>query len=136
MNECPETNIDTLTIDTSEAREELAHLQRTADLTGREIIDGAQKAFSTVVLTAEIFGMVIPRYLNLLASSVFMASRTFYALATAETMSVWLAVKAGLTFSIASMLFYQAIQIQHQETEAAQTSAKIIQLISLYSGSF
>ena len=136
MRDCDDPVISSLTIDATEVNKELAHLQRTADLTARDIIDGTQKAFSTVVLTAEIFGMVIPRYLNLLASSVFMASRTFYALATAETMSVWLAVKAGLTFSIASLLFYQAVQISGQRDEAARQSAKIIQLISLYAGSF
>ena len=83
-------------------------------------------------MLADIFGTVIPLWFNLLAQSALMAGEMFAEIAAAETLTGWLAWKAGLTFSIAMLMFYRASQLQKQAEQVENKLNSVLQLGTIW----
>lgn len=126
------TEIDSISIDTTEAEESLKQLEAHADITAKTIMTTTQKGYNSLVLLADIFGQAIPLWFNLLAQAAFMAGTVFTELAAAETLSGWLAAKAVITFGIATMMFYRAMQLQTTKTEVENKLNSVLQLANIW----
>ena len=115
-----------------QAERDLEQLKQHALITEVSVMEVTKKGYQSLVLMADIFSIAIPTWFNLLASAAIMAGETFAALATAETMTGWLAAKAMVTFSIAAMMFYRAIQLEMQASRAEDKLNSILQLANTW----
>ncbi len=125
----PETDI---TVDTTEAQNELKQLQMTNDITAKSVIQTTKKGYQSLILLADLFGVAIPMWFNLMASAAFMAAETFTALAAAETLSGWLVAKSAVTLSLATAMYFRAITLQNQASIAEQKLNTIVQLSNVW----
>ena len=119
-------------VDSSEAEEALKQLEDHTAMSANEIFMLTRKTYSTLALLGDILGYAIPQWINMMLSAAMMAVETYTALATAE-FTTGNIVKAVLSFSAATLLFGQALQIA---TMATQTDAKlnsVIQLLNMWS---
>ena len=122
-----------VTVDTSEAQEELDALRMQADITASNVLRDIRQGYSAVTLFLDIFHVVLPESINLLASSLILAGQAIDDLARAETITGWGAAKAVLTFGAASMLFYRALILQQHASEIEQSINSTIQFIDVVS---
>lgn len=121
-----------VTVDTTEAQRELAQLKETADFTAMTVMSTVRKSYQTLRLLGSIFSYVIPLWFDIMATAAIMAGEMFAELAAAETMSGWLAAKAGFTFSISLLMFYRGMQIQQQKTQIEQQLAEAFMLGNIW----
>ena len=122
-----------VTVDTSEGDRALRQLRVHSDITAKAVMESVNKSYQTLVLVADIMGAAIPEWFNLMASAALMAGNMFASLAAAETISGVFAAKAIVTFSIASIMFIRAAQIQMQRAEVERRLNSTLQLLQLYS---
>lgn len=120
-------------VDTTKANEELDALRMQADITSNTVLRDIRKGYSAVTLFLDIFHIVLPESINLLASSLILAGQAIDDLARAETITGWGAAKAVLTFGAASMLFYRALILQQHASEIEQSINSTIQFIDVVS---
>lgn len=120
-------------VDTTPAQQELDQLQQHADITALSVISVTRKGYQSLALMADLFAIAIPEWFNLLAMGALMAGEMFAALAAAETVTGVLALKAVVTFSIATMMFYRAMQLRTAQSEVESKLNTMIQLINTWS---
>ena len=120
-------------VDTTKADEELKHLQEHAQLVSRETLHLVRKSYSTLALLGDIMGYAIPQWFNLMFSAAMMAVETFRAMAAAETMTIYGAGKAVLSFTASVLMFMQAMIILQAGTQADRKLNSIISLLNLWS---
>ena len=121
-------------VDTKQAKEELIALNMQAEITSQNVMRDIRKSYSALTLFLDIFHVVLPESINLLAAGSLMAGQMFADLAAAETVSTIFAVKAALTFTAASLMFYRALMLQQQASEIEQSINSSIQFINLVGG--
>lgn len=119
-------------VDTIKAQQQLAQLKETADITATTVLQTTRKGYQSLVLLADIMGYAIPMWFNLMASAAIMAGEMFVELAAAEAASGWLVLKAGVTFSIALMMFYRATIIQQQKIEVENKLNSVLMLGNIW----
>ena len=122
-----------VTVDTTEGDKALDQLEKHAEITVKSIMQGIDKTYQTMVLLGDVFGMVIPELFTILASGAIMAGEMFAELAAAETISGVLAVKAFVTFGLATIMFFRAMQIQQQAREVESSLHSSLMLLQLWS---
>ena len=119
-------------VDTTEAIRELDELRQVNDITAQSVVNTARKGYQSLALLADLFGVAIPMWFNLMASAAFMAAETFTQLAAAETISGWMAAKAVVTYSLAAAMYFRAITLQNQATQIEQKLNTIVQLSNVW----
>ena len=119
-------------VDTTQAERDLQQLKQHVTMTEVSIMKSTKKVYQSFVLLADVFGYAVPMWFNLLASAAIMAGETFAALAAAETMSGWLAVKSIVTFGIATAMFYRGMILQTQASEAEQKLNSLLQFSNIW----
>ncbi len=129
------TEIDDLTIDTTEAQEQLEQLQNHARMVSKTVMRNVRKGFNSLVLMLDIMGETIPMAVNLAAQAIFLAAEGFHQLAFAESLTVVGALHAGLMFVMASMLFYRALTLEREASIIESKLNSSIQLVSMWAGS-
>ena len=122
-----------VTVDTSEADAELDQLRQHADMTAQAVMQGVQKGYTSLVLLADIMGIAIPEWFNLMAGAAMMTGQMFVELAAAETTTGILAIKAGATFAMAAMMFTRAMLIAQERTEVESRLNSVIMLLDRWS---
>ena len=127
------TEIDSITVDTSEMEAALLQLEQHAAITGKTVTNVARKGYRTIALLADIIGRALPLWFSLMAEAAFMAATMFSELAAAETMTGWMAAKAMVTFSIAALMFYRGLEIQAQKSEVETDLNSIMHIANLWS---
>lgn len=120
-------------VSTTEAQQELDQLQQHAEITAQSVISVTRKGYQSLVLMADLFGIAIPEWFNLLAMGALMAGEMFASLAAAETVTAVLAIKATVTFSIATMMFYRAMQLRTTQSQVESKLNTIVQLVNTWS---
>ena len=121
-----------VTVDTKEAQSLLAQLKESSDITAVTVMSTVKKSYQSLRLLGDIFGIAIPFWFDLMAGAALMAGETFAELAAAESVSGWLTLKAGVTFTIALMMFYRAMTLQQQKTVIENKLNSIIQLGNMW----
>ncbi len=124
--------VDSVTIDTSEMIASLKQLEQHAAITAQTVLSTTKKGYQSLILLADIFGVALPMMFTLLIEATFMAGTVFAEFATAETLSGWFALKAGITFAISTMMFYRALQLQAQKSEVENKLNSIMQLGNIW----
>ena len=117
-----------VTVDTTEAQEDLAQLEQQASVINAQVVRAVRRSYQSLALMLDIFGIAIPTVIQTLASAVFLAAETYMELAAAETITVVGAAKAILTFTMAGLLFYRALSLQEEGRQAENTLNSLIQL--------
>lgn len=120
-------------VDTTEADKALEQLQQHSEITARSVMATVNDSYQTLVLLADIMGVAIPEWFNLMAAATLMAGTMFAELAAAETATGFLAAKAVMTFSIATIMFYRAMQIRRQKTEVESKLNSTLMLLQTWS---
>ena len=121
-------------VNTEEAEAALNQLEKHAEITGKSVMKTVNRSYQSMILLADIMGIAIPEWFNIMASAAIMAGEMFSTLAAAETVSVTLAWKAGITFSIATMMFFRAMQIQQQKSTVESSLHSTLMLLQLHTG--
>ena len=127
------TTIDSLQMDTAQAQAALAQLEQHAGMTSAKIMRIAKKGYQTITLLADIIGKALPMWFSLMSQAAFMASAMFAELAAAETVSGFLAAKALVTFSIATLLFYRGLEIQAEKSQVEMELNSILRVGNIWS---
>lgn len=122
-----------VTVDPTEGHEALDQLEKHAEITAKSVMEGVSKSYQTVILLADIMGVAIPEWFNIMAASAIMAGEMFAELAAAETVSGVLAAKAWITFGIATTMFFRAMYIQQQKSEIESKLNSTLMLLQLHS---
>ena len=122
------TEIDDLTVDTTQAQRQLEELRQTSDLTAMAVMRNVRKGYESMILLSDLFNVMIPFYFQLLAQGAFMAGEMFVELGTAEAATGYLAAKSVITFSMAALLFYRAAVLKSTGEEAGDKINTLIQL--------
>ena len=68
MSECPETEIDSLTIDTSEAQVALKQLEVHGKITAAHIQSLIHKSYASLRVMAEMVAIVVPQWVDMMVS--------------------------------------------------------------------
>lgn len=123
-----EFNIQNIGVDTSQAYEDLAQLEMQAAVVTASVVKSSRKGYESIALLLDIAGIAIPQTIQLFASAAFLAAETLVQLATAETITVVLAAKAIMTFTMAGILFSRAIFLRGEAMRQQQTLNSLIQL--------
>ncbi len=122
------TDIDELEVDTTHAEAQLRQLQAHAAMTEISILQTTKNLVRVMSLTANLFGFAIPMFFSLVAEASFLAAGMYTELAKAESLTVFLAFKALLTFAVAGALFYRALRAEQARSVAEQKLNTAIQL--------
>ena len=117
-----------LEADTSEAMQDLQQLDTQAKITASEVMSITKRSYESLVLLGDLFGQTIPVYMNMLVESLFMASEALITLATAESVTVIGLAKAGITFAMAAMLFYRAVELRGKTNQMTNKLNTVIQI--------
>ena len=137
MSDCPDTEIDHLTIDTSEAMAALEQLEAHGKMTAAEVMHTTHKVYTSLTLMAEMVGMVVPQWIDMMFGAVFMMAQTMHtvgeALITAGTVNPLFAVQATFAFLSASLMFAQAFSLMGQKREADQQMGRMMSLLNTWS---
>lgn len=122
-----------VTVDTTEAKDELDQLKIHADITAQSVTTITKKSYTSLILLADIMGIAIPEFFNAMMVGAIMAGEMFVKLAAAETVSGVLAAKAFLTFSAATMMFFRAMIISQQKREVENKLTQTLMLLNTWS---
>ena len=125
--------IDGIFLDTSEFEASLEQLDRHAQITSQSVLKEVKRGYSSLMIMAEIFGIAIPQLYHTLYAATIMMATTMQTLATAESFTGVLVAKAAITFTIAGMLFLQAMDIQYAQERAKSQLSNILILIDTWS---
>ena len=120
-------------VDTTDADKALEQLQTHSEITAKSVMQTVSKSYQSLILVADIMGIAIPEWFNLMAAAVLMAGQTFITLAAAETMTGFLAAKAVITFNIAALMFYRAMQLQIARRDVESKLNSTLMLLQLHS---
>ena len=120
-------------VDTGKADKALEQLQQHSEITKKSVMEVVSKSYQSLMLVADVMGIAIPEWFNIMASAVIMAGNMFVALATAESISGVMAAKAVVTFNIAALMFYRGMQINAARRETEGKLNSVLQLLHLYS---
>ena len=121
-----------LTVDSTEAKAEIANVERDWAATSRRVLSGAQKAYDTLRLFSSMAGNTIDATYQLMAEAAFIAAQTAISIATAQSFSPFTVVQAGLGFIAAGALFAKALEIRAKGEEAGQDLDKTILFANLF----
>ena len=121
------------TVDTSEGDEALRQLKQHADITAGSVMSTIRKSYSSMMLLADIMGVAIPEWFNLMSSAAIMAGQMFVELAAADTVSGIFAWRAGATFAMAAMMFARGMTLQAEQTVVESKLNSTIQLLNMWS---
>ena len=124
-------NVD---VDTIKAQEELAALVRQTELTAQGVMRTVNKGYQATILFLDLFDIVLPQSLALMATASMQAGQMFADLAAAETISGVLAAKAGLTLTAASIMFVRGMVLMQEKTEAENKIHSMLMLLQLGTG--
>ena len=120
-------------VDTSEADKALEQLQQHSEITSKAVMQTVNKSYQSLILVADIMGIAIPEWFTLMSAAVIMAAQTFVTLATAESLTGFLAAKAVITFNIAALMFYRAMQILIARRDVESKLNSTLMLLQLHS---
>ena len=109
------TELDDLTLDTSEAERELAALQRSAEITAQTVLTLTRRGYATLSLFSRAAGQAVSVSLDLLIQSTFLFAEALTAQASAE--SLLGSPRALLLYGMATLFFYRATVLQGQRSE-------------------
>ncbi len=121
-----------VTVDTEEAEQVLSELNAKIKSTSKFAVGEIRKAWDTLVVFSYITGDAIDQTYQLMAQAAFIAAETLVALATAETLTVWGAGKAALSFALAYATFLKAVQLRQKGSEVSHEINSIIMLGNLW----
>lgn len=129
----------TVHVDTTDAQRELDQLQQHADLTLKTVVSTTRKAYSSMLLMADIMGVAIPEFFSLIGTAVLMSASVIQELAAVEggigaiTGNPLLIARAAFTFSLSIMLINRAMLLEQQKTEVESKLNSTIALLNLWS---
>ena len=128
--------IEEIGVDTEKATAMLRQLELHAEITAKTVMETTRKGYASLILLADIMGIAVPEWFNLMATSALMAGEMLITLATAETITgnPVLVAKTVITFSIATLIFIRAMQIQQQQSEIESKLNSTLQLLVLWGG--
>lgn len=115
-----------VSVDTSEAEEDLKQMEMHAALVDASIVSLSRKTFNSLSLLLDIAGVAIPQTIQIFASAAFMAGEMLLELGQAEFLTGALAIKALITFSMAAILFSRAAFLQGEASKAENTLNNLI----------
>jgi len=122
----------TVTVDTSAAELELKQLENHAKISAQTVLTVTRKGYESIAILADMAGQSIPVYYSVLIEAVFVAAQAFITLAKAETITVWGAAKAVLTFSVAAMMYRQAVALRMNQQQSEGQLSKLIHLANIW----
>ena len=125
--------IEGIDIDTSEAEASLKQLEMHSAMTAKSVMKIVRKSYTSMILLADIMGVVIPEWFALMGTAAMMTAQALTDLAAAETVSVVMSWKATATFAMAAVMFQRAMTISMQQTEAESKLNSLVQLMELWS---
>ena len=125
------TDCEGISLDTSQAEEELRALEAQAQITGEGIMRRLNKSYMALNLFLDIFHIALPQSIQLMAAGAMMAGQMLADLAAAEAATGILAFKVGLTFTMASMMFIRGMILQQQASEIEESINSTIHLLDL-----
>jgi hypothetical protein len=120
------------TVDASDGYRELEQLEQHAAMTAKTVHRVVQTGYTTVYLMLDILGQTLPLALQLAAQAVIQVSMAWMLIAQAEGLNPLTMVQAAIHFSLATLMFYRALQIQSKASEIEDNLNKGMRILRLY----
>jgi len=109
-----------VTIDATQADQELDILENRALEVSEKIIDYSQKAYESFLLLLTIAGQSVPEIYAMTAQATFMAGQAIMSVAAAQSVSVWTFIQAETQAMMALNLFRMATDIRYRGSDASR----------------